>query len=79
MCTMPPCHLSQLHANAPRGTGETRGRFDRMEFRDSSGAFGYRVGQEARVFYSFSVDDAESNEDAAVDQHIPGMRARCRS
>jgi hypothetical protein len=33
------------------GTGEMRERFDRTEFRDSIGAFAYRVDQEARSYF----------------------------
>jgi hypothetical protein len=33
------------------GTGETHESFDRTEFRDSAGAFAYRVGQEAGSYF----------------------------
>ena len=55
-----PCHpaiyrsfLGTPMANASGrvGTGEPRERFDRAEFRDSLGAFAYRVGQEAGSYF----------------------------
>lgn len=55
-----PCHpaiyrsfLRTRMANASGrvGTGEPRERFDRAEFRDSSGAFAYRVVQEAGSYF----------------------------
>ena len=33
------------------GTGETHERFDRTDFRDSRGAFGYRVGRQAGSYF----------------------------
>jgi hypothetical protein len=42
------------------GTGQPIERFDRTEFRDSSGALGYRVGQEAgKYFFEFRQQNAK--------------------
>ena len=64
-----PCH-SDIYASFERtpmangsgrvGTGEPRERFDRTEFRDSAGAFAYRVGQEAgSYFFEFQQQGAQ--------------------
>ena len=39
------------NASGRVGTGEQRERFDRAEFRDSLGAYTYRVAQEAGSYF----------------------------
>lgn len=58
-----PCHeaiyrsfmaTAMARGSGRVGTGETKERFDRAEFRDSQGIFAYRIGQEAgRYFFDF--------------------------
>ena len=54
-----PCHAAiyrsfmatpMAQGSGRVGTGETKERFDQPEFRDSQGAFAYRVGQEAGTY-----------------------------
>jgi hypothetical protein len=54
------------------GTGEPRERFDLTEFRDSAGAFAYRVGQEAgSYFFEFRQQSAKQ---PGTTQSIEGRR-----
>jgi Tetratricopeptide repeat/Cytochrome c554 and c-prime len=55
------------NGSGPVGTGEPRERFDRTEFRDSGGAFSYRVGQEAgKYFFEF--------REQGVNKSVEGQR-----
>jgi len=48
------------HSSGRVGTEEPKERFDRTEFRDSSGAFAYRVGQQAgKYFFEFRQQGAK--------------------
>jgi hypothetical protein len=84
--TLPRCYLSQLHVNAHgsqqrgRGTGAPKERLDRTEFRDSHGAFEYRVGQQAGTyFFEFSSRVQRTDSGAPATGVLRGKRSGGRS